>query len=56
MVNLRKNVYPVAVYQDAIVRLAQQEADMVKRLAERAAQPGSVTQKRRDELEKLMEQ
>ena len=42
------------VYQDRLVQLEQQEADMVKSLAQKAEQPGSVTQKRIEELQKLI--
>jgi parvulin-like peptidyl-prolyl isomerase len=52
--DLRKNEFPVEVYQDKLVQLAQQEADMVKSLAERAKQPGSVTQERIKEMQKLV--
>ena len=53
--DLRKNEFPVEVYQDRLVQLAQQEADMVKSLAEKGKQPGSITQERIEELQKLME-
>jgi len=53
-VNLRKNVFPVEVYEDVIVRLAQQEADMVGRLAEKAKGPSSVTRQRIQEYQELM--
>ena len=53
-VDLRKNDFKVEVYQDVLVRLAQQEADMVKELAEKAKQPGSVTEQRVKELSKLL--
>jgi parvulin-like peptidyl-prolyl isomerase len=53
-VNLRKTEFPVAVYQDVMVRLSQREADAVAKLAERAKQPGSITQKRVKELDKLL--
>jgi len=52
--DLRRNHFTVEVNQDLLVRLAQQEADMVKALAEKAAQPGSVTQQRVKELSKLL--
>jgi len=51
---LRKNEFPVVVYQDRLVQLEQQEADMVKELAAKAEQPGSVTKQRIKELQKLM--
>jgi len=52
--DLRENQFAVEVYQERLVQLAQQEADMVKALDEKAKQPGSVTQKRIKELQKLM--
>jgi parvulin-like peptidyl-prolyl isomerase len=51
---LRLHQFPVEVYQERLVQLEQQEADMVKSLAQKAQQPGSVTQKRIEELRKLM--
>ena len=56
VVNLRKNEFPVEVYEDRLVALAQQEADMVKQLAERAAESGSVTQQRIEEMQKIYQQ
>jgi len=52
--DLRKNQFAVEVYQDRLVQLAQQEADMVKSLTEKAKQPGSVTKQRIEEMQKLM--
>jgi parvulin-like peptidyl-prolyl isomerase len=52
--DLRMHEFPVVVYQDRLVQLEQAEADMVKSLAEKAKQPGSVTHKRIKELQKLM--
>lgn len=54
-VKLRKNEFPVVVHQDVLVRLSQQEADAVVKLAEKAKQPGSVTQQRLKELESQMQ-
>ena len=51
---LRKNQFPVEVYQDRLVQLEQQEADAVKALAEKSKQPGSMTEKRIGELQKLI--
>ena len=34
VVNLRKNEFPVEVYEDKLIELAQQEADMVKQLSD----------------------
>jgi parvulin-like peptidyl-prolyl isomerase len=53
-VKLREQDFPVKVYEDKLIRLAQQEADMVKQLAEKAQQPGSETEKRIGELQKLL--
>ncbi len=51
---LRMKEFPVEVYQDRLVQLEQQEADMVKTLAKKARQPGSVTEKRIKEMQKMM--
>ena len=57
VVDLRKQgLYPIEVREDVMVHLAQQEADMVGQLAEQAAQPGSVTQQRIEEMQKQMQQ
>jgi parvulin-like peptidyl-prolyl isomerase len=55
VVDLRKNVFDVVVYEDAIIRLAQQEADMVKELNEKGKSEGSITKKRVQELEKFID-
>ncbi|MGB5298285.1 MAG: peptidylprolyl isomerase, partial [Thiogranum sp.] len=54
VMDLRKNAFTVEVYEDNMVRLAQQEADMVARLTEQAAQPGSKTEQRVEELKKMI--
>jgi len=54
-VELRKNEFTVEVYEDRMIQLAQREADMVKRLSEKAQQPGSVTQQRLEELQKFVQ-
>jgi len=54
VMDLRKNAFTVEVYEDNLVRLAQQEADMVARLTEQAAKPGSKTEQRVEELKKLI--
>jgi parvulin-like peptidyl-prolyl isomerase len=51
---LRRNDFEV--YEENLTRLAQTEADMVRRLAEQAAQPGSVTQQRLQELQRAIQQ
>ena len=53
-VNLRDKEFKVEVYEDKIVQLAQQEADMVAELTEKARQSGSVTQERLKELQQLI--
>jgi peptidyl-prolyl cis-trans isomerase C len=50
---LRKSQFPVEVYQERLVALEQQEADMVKDLAAKSHEPGSVTEQRIKELNKL---
>ena len=55
-VKLREKEFEVKVDQDKLIRLAQQEADMVKQLAEKAQQPGSETEKRIGEFQKLLKQ
>ena len=54
VVDLRRKDFEVVVYEDNLTRLAQAEADMVRRLAEQAAQPGSVTQQRLQEMQKAL--
>jgi parvulin-like peptidyl-prolyl isomerase len=54
VVELRREQFAVEVYQDALVRLAQGEANLVKQLAEQALEPGSVTEQRVEELGKLL--
>ena len=52
--DLRKNEFPVVVYQDRLVQLEQEEANVVAELAKKAKQPGSITEKRVKELQKLI--
>ena len=54
VVELRKNEFPVQVYEDVLIRLAQQEADMVKTLSAQSQDPASVTQQRIKEMQKLL--
>jgi peptidyl-prolyl cis-trans isomerase C len=51
---LREKEFEVKVDEQKLIRLAQQEADMVKQLAEKAQQPGSETEKRIEELQKIL--
>jgi len=55
VVNLRKNDFEVEVYEDVIVRLAQQEVDMVRQMTEKSQEPGSVTKQRIEEMQKLFQ-
>jgi parvulin-like peptidyl-prolyl isomerase len=54
VMGLRQNEFTVEVYEDNLVRLAQKEADMVARLTEQAAQPGSRTEQRVKEFKRLI--
>ena len=56
VINLRKNEFPVEVYEDKLILFAQQEADMVKQLAERSTESGSITQQRLQELQGIYTQ
>lgn len=55
-VKLRKENFDVEVYEDVYIELAQKEADMVKQLAEKSHEPGSVTEQRLEEMQKLINQ
>ena len=54
VVKLRTDAFPVKVREDVIIRLAQQEADLVARLSKQAEDPSSVTNKRLEEMKALM--
>jgi len=54
VMDLRNNDFTVQVYENNIIRLAQKEADMVARLTEEAAKPGSTTEQRIEEFNKLI--
>jgi len=54
VMDLRKNDFTVQVYENNIIRLAQKEADMVARMSEEAAKPGSKTEQRIEEFNKLI--
>jgi parvulin-like peptidyl-prolyl isomerase len=55
VVKLRKDVFKVEVYEDTIIRLAQQEADMVRQMNEQSQEPGSVTKQRLEEMQKIFQ-
>lgn len=52
---LRRSQFPVQVYQDRLMRLSQREADLVKALAAKSREPGSVTRQRIEEMQALMQ-
>jgi len=52
--DLRKDRFTVEVYENNMVRLGQKEADMVARLMQQATEPGSRTEQRMEELNKLI--
>ena len=54
VVNLRKNEFPVVVYEDTIDRLFKAEAEWIAALEEKAAQSPEETQKRLEEAQKFM--
>lgn len=43
------------VFEDNLTRLAQAEAELVRRLTEQAAEPGSVTRTRLEEMQRIMQ-
>ena len=54
VVELRKNRYEVVVYDDELTRRFQKEADMIAELNKKAAQEGSTTEQRQEELQKYI--
>jgi peptidyl-prolyl cis-trans isomerase C len=54
VVNLRKNEFPVVVYEDNLDRLFKAEAEWIAALEEKAAQSPEETQKRMEEAQKFM--
>jgi parvulin-like peptidyl-prolyl isomerase len=55
VVDLRKNHFKVAVYQDELTRNFQKEANMVAELQKKAQEKGSVTEQRQKDLQKWIE-
>jgi len=53
-VNLRLNDFKVVVYQDRLNDMFKKEAALVAKLEEKAKEPGSLTKKRKEELEELL--
>jgi hypothetical protein len=56
VVNLRHNDFKVVVYEDRLKQLAKEEAEWIAALEKKAQQPGSLTQKRTEEYQKLLEE
>jgi alkyl hydroperoxide reductase subunit AhpC len=55
VVDLRKNHFKVAVYQDELTRNFQKEVDMIAELNEKAKQEGSITEQRQKDLQKYLQ-
>jgi len=55
VIELRKNNFEVAVYEDELVHQFKREADFVASLTEKAAEEGSVTSEREADLKEMME-
>jgi hypothetical protein len=51
VVDLRKNSFKVAVYDDVLTQQFQKEVDYIAELNKRAVQEGSITKQRQKELE-----
>jgi len=56
VVDLRKNRFDVAVYEDELTRQLQKQADFIAGLNKKAAQPGSVTKERVKDMQKWITQ
>ena len=54
MVNLRKNEFPVVVYEDNLDRLFKAEAEWIAALEQKAQESPEAAQKRKEEFEKFM--
>ena len=52
VIDLRNNHFDVAVYQDELARLFQEEADYIAGLIKKAKEEGSVTEQRMDDMQK----
>jgi parvulin-like peptidyl-prolyl isomerase len=55
VVDLRKNHFKVAVYEDVLTQNFQKEADMIAELNKKAREEGSVTEQRQKDLQKWIE-
>ena len=56
VVDLRRNDFKVVVYEDRLKQLAKEEAEWIAALEKKAQQPGSLTQKRTEEYQKLIKE
>jgi hypothetical protein len=56
VIELRKNKFKVAVYEDELARQFKREAEFIAGLTEKAAKEGSVTSEREADLKKLMQE
>jgi len=54
VVDLRKNHFEVAVYDDVLTRKFQDEANLIAELKKKALEEGSVTQQRTEDLQKYI--
>ena len=54
VIDLRKNEFPVVVYEDTLDRLFKAEAEWIAALEEKAAQSPEDTQKHLEEAQKFM--
>jgi parvulin-like peptidyl-prolyl isomerase len=55
VVGLRQNEFEVVVYEDRLNQLAREEAEWVATLEEKAKQPSSLTEQRKEELKEFMQ-
>jgi parvulin-like peptidyl-prolyl isomerase len=56
VIELRKNKFKVAVYEDELARQFKREAEFIAGLTEKAAKEGSVTSEREEDLKKWMQE
>ena len=54
MIDLRKNDFKVAVYEDELARQFKREAEFIAGLTEQAAEEGSLTSAREADLQELI--
>ena len=54
VVNLRKNIFEVAVYEDELNRYFQKEVDYIAALTVKSKEKGSITEQRMEDMQKWM--